>query len=497
MSSTLAPSGVKLKTHSYHNFQGVDSSRDKSSLDTGDEQHLVDCINASCDWRGTIIRDNGATLRKTTVGTIRHLAFYGSDLAVWAESQDSGTALIADNGADLIDIYDVDAVVTSTVFGGKTVFSSRGKPLEYFDGTIFKQSTSKNIQDPAYITTLQNRLVIAGGEGSSTKLKVSRVDDSEIFPEDEEPDAEQVTKAIFFDIGNVIGNQGSIKGLGTFENSRLVIFTEDKGVVYEISTDNTQIAIDDSIIINAGTISHNTIKEVADGVFFCARDGVYRLARSSANGITANIEPMSAKVTRLYRKLIKQVSNPEDISAHYDQDEHQYHIYFPRSNSLCTRLTLTLSPDDTSESNKWNTGDFNNTQCSAALGGVTLTGNNGQLWEYRYSEDIVEEYPTAVVTTPILWHGTMTEIKQSHSMLIQATGEGEVQVEAFDDGGRILSTHKFQIQDDLVAGEFPDVPLNRQFNRKLEHRYRGIQLKITIKGKGLIQILGVAINVKK
>jgi hypothetical protein len=248
MSSTLAPSGVKLKTHSYHNFQGVDSSRDKSSLDTGDEQHLVDCINASCDWRGTIIRDNGATLRKTTVGTIRHLAFYGSDLAVWAESQDSGTALIADNGADLIDIYDVDAVVTSTVFGGKTVFSSRGKPLEYFDGTIFKQSTSKNIQDPAYITTLQNRLVIAGGEGSSTKLKVSRVDDSEIFPEDEEPDAEQVTKAIFFDIGNVIGNQGSIKGLGTFENSRLVIFTEDKGVVYEISTDNTQIAIDDSII---------------------------------------------------------------------------------------------------------------------------------------------------------------------------------------------------------------------------------------------------------
>ena len=222
-------------------------------------------------------------------------------------------------------------------------------------------------------------MVIAGGEGSATKLKVSRVDDSEIFPEDEEPDATQVTKAIFFDIGNVIGNQGSIMGLGKFENSRLVIFTEDQGVVYEISTDNTKIAIDDSIIINAGTISHNTIKEVADGVFFCARDGVYRLARSSANGITANIEPMSAKVTRLYRKLISQVSNPEDISAHYDQDEHQYHIFFPRSNSLCTRLTLTLAPNDVSESNKWNTGDFNNTQCAAALGGTTLFGNNGQI----------------------------------------------------------------------------------------------------------------------
>ena len=82
-------------------------------------------------------------------------------------------------------------------------------------------------------------------------------------------------------------------------------------------------------------------------------------------------------------------------------------------------------------------------------------------------------------------------------MLIQATGEGEVEVEAFDDAGKILSTHIFQIQDGSVEGEFPDVPLNRQFNRKLEHRYRGIQLKMTMKGKGLIQILGVAINIKK
>mgnify|MGYP006403317707 CR=1 FL=1 len=497
MSSTLAPSGVKLNTYAYHNFQGVDSSRDKSSLDTGDEQHLVDCINATCDWRGTIVRDNGMKLRKTTIGTVRHIAFYGRDLAVWAETQDSGTALIADNGSTLVDIYDVDAVISSTVFGGKTIFASRFKPLEYFDGTEFKQSKSEFIQDPAFAITLQNRLIIAGGEGSATEIRVSRVHNSEIFSKDEEPDATQVTKAIFFDIANVIGNQGSIMGLGKFENSRLVIFTEDKGVVYEISEDNEQIAIDDSIIINAGTISHNTIKEVGDGVFFCSRDGVYRLMRSSTNGITANIEPMSAKVTRTYRKLISQVSNPEDISAHYDQDEHQYHIYFPRSNSLCTRLTLNLAPTDNSEENKWSTGDFNNVQCAAALGGVTLFGNNGQLWEYRYSENIVDEYPVAVVTTPILWHGNMTEIKQSHSMLIQATGEGEVEVEAFDDAGKILSTHIFQIQDGAVEGEFPDVPLSRQFNRKLEHRYRGIQLKMTMKGKGLIQILGVAINIKK
>jgi hypothetical protein len=499
MSGTLAPSGVKLRTHSYHNFQGIDSSRDKTSLDTGDQQHLVSCVNAYCDWRGGIVRDNGAVKRATTIGTVRHLAFYGRDLAIWAETQDSGTALKAESGVQLQDIYDIDAVVNSTVFGGETIFASRGYPLEYFNGTEFHRSNSLSTQDPAYLITIQNRLVIAGGEGSDTKIKVSRVDDSSVFPEDEEDGAAQVTKAIYFDIGNVIGSQGSIKGLGKFENSRLVIFTEDQGVVYEMSTDNTKIAIDDSIIINAGTISHNTIREVGDGVFFCARDGVYRLMRSSTNGITANIEPMSAKVSRLYKQLINQVANPEDISAHYDQDEHQYHVYFPRSDSLCTRLTLTLSPDDESEENKWSTGDFMNVQCAASLGGVTLFGNRGQIWESRFShtDDDIEEYPEAVVTTPIFWHGTMTEMKQSHSMLIQAIGEGEIEVEVYDDTGRQLSVHKFQIQDALVDGEFPDVPLNRQFNRKLEHRYRGIQLRIKIKGKGLIQILGVAINVKK
>ena len=214
MSSTLAPSGVKLTTHSYHNFQGIDSSRDKTSLDTGDQQHLVNCENAYCDWRGGIVRDNGATKRATTIGTVRHLAFYGRDLAIWAETQDAGTALKAENGAELSDVYDIDATITSSVFGGQTIFASQGYPLEYFNGTEFKRSESLSTQDPAYITTLQNRLIIAGGEGSATKVKVSRVDDSSIFPEDEEDGAAQVTKAIYFDIGNVIGNQGSIKGLG-------------------------------------------------------------------------------------------------------------------------------------------------------------------------------------------------------------------------------------------------------------------------------------------
>ena len=39
--SILSPSGVNTKGFTYTDFMGVDSSRDKSSLDTGEKQHLL------------------------------------------------------------------------------------------------------------------------------------------------------------------------------------------------------------------------------------------------------------------------------------------------------------------------------------------------------------------------------------------------------------------------------------------------------------------------
>ena len=52
-----SPSGVKTKTFAYEDFQGLDTSRDITSLDTGKQQHLTKILNATCDWRGQIVRD--------------------------------------------------------------------------------------------------------------------------------------------------------------------------------------------------------------------------------------------------------------------------------------------------------------------------------------------------------------------------------------------------------------------------------------------------------
>ena len=56
-SSTRSTSGLKTKPFAYENFQGLDTSRDITSLDTGKEQHLSKINNAPADWRGQIVRD--------------------------------------------------------------------------------------------------------------------------------------------------------------------------------------------------------------------------------------------------------------------------------------------------------------------------------------------------------------------------------------------------------------------------------------------------------
>jgi hypothetical protein len=197
----------------------------------------------------------------------------------------------------------------------------------------------------------------------------------------------------------------------------------------------------------------------------------------------------------LYRSYVRSVDDTEQISAYFDQDEGQYHIYFPISDLISKRLTLTLNPMAGGES-KWSSGDFLNVRCGKTLGGVTLLGTPGGVWEQNKVEEVVQYSPEMVVTTPILWQGAINDMKESYSFILQATGKGELQVEAFDERGRYMSSMQFLIEDDGVDDKFPDVPLSRQYERKFEHRYRGVQFRFTTRGKGLLKIIGFAVTVR-
>jgi hypothetical protein len=495
VSTTYAPSGVNIKVYPYEDFQGIDASRDKGALDTGQKQHMLEIRDGFADWRGALVRDPGASPRTDGNKYIKRVDFFGRDLAVWAQVDGGGTTLKSERHHLMEEVYPRNAVVTSTVYNNKVVFASRDYPMYEYDGFVWKEIDANSDQRPAYIVSIQRRLAIAGMPGKRTIIDFSRVDESDVYTDDEEDNAAQVTKAADIDIGNIIGTADEIKGLGVFENSRLAVFTNDQTLVYQLHPDYTQWAIDDKANIKVGTISHNTICQAGTDLLFCSRDGVHSLRRSETNGITIYTIPMSNKIDLIYRELLRNVDDHETISAFYDQDEGQYHIFFPFSNQITKRLTITLNPVQGGES-KWSSGEFLNATCGAQLGGKVLYGTPGGIWERKDIEEEVDFSPEMVVTTPILWQGAINDIKESYSFILQATGKGELQVEAFDERGRYLTSMQFLIEDGGAVNKFPDVPLSRQYERKFEHRYRGVQFRLSTRGKGLLKIIGFAVTIR-
>ena len=146
---------------------------------------------------------------------------------------------------------------------------------------------------------------------------------------------------------------------------------------------------------------------------------------------------------------------------------------------------------------KWSTGTFLNAMNGRQLGGTTVFGTPGGIWERARIEDITDFSPEMQIETPILWQGAINDVKESYSFILQATGKGEITVEAFDERGRYLSSMVFLIEEDGVDDKFPDVPLSRQYERKFEHRYRGVQFKLTTKGKDLLKVIGFAVTVRQ
>jgi hypothetical protein len=293
----------------------------------------------------------------------------------------------------------------------------------------------------------------------------------------------------------LLGTSDKVKGIGAFEQNKLALFTDDATLVYNLNPDYTKWEIDDKSNIKVGTVSHNTIAQAGLDLLFCSRSGVHSIHRSEQNGLTIFSVPLSQKIQYLYRRLVKYVPDPEMINAWFDQDNYQYHVYFPQTEQLSTELTMTLPPDGQGEV-KWSTSDYLNARCGCGLGGTYLLGTSGGIWQRFNPEDDAQFAPDMVVTTPIFWHGALNDIKDSTHIVLQATGAGEITVEAFDEQGHQLSAIKFDVDDLAEDDNFPDVPLSRQYERKFEHRYRGVQFRLTAKGNKLLKVTGFAVLVR-
>ncbi len=503
MAGQYSPPQIDSKAFSYENFMGLETSRDHTALDTGKDQHLVAINNAFCDWRGQIVRDPAMRHFHGT-SSVSHIVFYSSDDVVWAESGNSGEIYLQTaKGHRSETPYDKHTILSSTVFNNKVVFASDQRNLTFYDGGSYTESSSASakVLGAKYCTSIQHRLVLAGIRSANTTIHFSRINNENIFPDDEAIDEVSVSKASELDIVNVMGEASKITGLGVFESNKLVIFTPDRAILYIITHDYRDWKIDPSANINIGCLSHNTITNAGTDLLFCSRSGVHSIRRSQQNGLMVFSHSMSDKIDLLYRSLVRSVQDPESISAVFDQDEAQYHIYFPQTGGvLCRRLTLSLNPELEEETPKFSEGDTLHARCAAFLGGKTFVGTSNGVHEIVPSgtpSATTDTVPSAKITTPFLWHGNLSATKNTYSLTLQASGKGIINISAVDDANRTLGSMVIEVDDD-DDGRYTGVPLFRQYERSWQHHYRAAQYTITIQeGSGLLRIIGFAVTVRK
>ena len=498
-STPKSPHGVKTTIVAYENFQGLDSSRDLTSQDIKAEQPLSTLENAFCDWRGQIVRDPSASYRSGDYKVI-HVRHFGMGEVSWAERTGSGITFNSDRDHSLVDAYPINACVSSTVFNQNVHFFARALTSYRYDGISWQanESPALNKLNPALGVPVQRRLAVAGIPGRETQVHFSRVDQSEIFPDDEDNTSTDVLRAGYIDIANQLGTADQITGISPFEQNRVIIFTSDRALMYQIDPDITLWTIDERTTINIGCSSHNTIVQAGTDVIFCSRSGVHSIRRSQDNGILVFSVSMSDKVDLLYREYFNSVIDPETITAVWDQDTAQYHIFFPQpGDEISKRLTLSTNPEGADPQPKWSSGDFLNARCGSFLGGELVVGTPGGNYTVHRVESVLGYTPDVDIVTPMLWHGDFNHIKQTHSVVLQVSGTVIIDLTAVDETGRELGALNFEV-DDTDDNRFIDVPLSHQYERKWETRYRGAQYRLKISGgSGVFRIMGFAVVLKE
>ncbi|WP_138465354.1 hypothetical protein [Poseidonocella sp. HB161398] len=506
MSGIRSSAQLKLKTHAYDTFMGLDGSRHITAMDTGREQHFATIENAYCDWRGQVVRGPAARPVHGSLQVV-HARHFDTDRVVYGERRGDGIRLTSTEGHEDAFRYPQDAVLSSTIFNRNVHVAAKGARMRYYDGALFHQNSSPSMSllRPSMITTVQRRLCVAGITGFETEVHISRVDSPAVFPGDEDPAEESVLRAGIIDVANLIGTADQITGLGQLEQDGLVVFTSDRAVVYRLDPDIDAWTIDAQANLRVGCVSHNTICPAGTDLLFCSRQGVHSIRRSSQNGILLGTVSLSFKIDTLYRHCFENMSDPAAMSAVYDQDANQYHVFFPQpGNRTARRLTLTLSPVPGEEdSARYSGGTFLDARCGDALAGRLVYGTNGGLYEIvrdrnRDGLPATAVAPEAYIVTPFLWHGSLVEAKRTHSFTLQASGSGIVEMWATDLEGRVLGSMAFEIAPDADDTDSFAVPLSRQYERMWQVRYLAAQYHFRItQSDGLVRISGFAVTTRQ
>jgi len=494
----------------YEGFMGLDTSRSDTTQDTGSNQILCTLSGGTCDEYGQIVRDPGYIKATKAAGDaindfISHVAFFNVGEFCWAYRTDAGIGFDSIRDHRIDPVWPSNARIASTYFNGTTVFVARALPAYTYNGYIWNAATHESRlanYNPSFITTVQNRAIIAGIPLKATELHFSATNQLRFYHDETDKTDNSVTRPGYIDIQNLISRSETITGIAPFEQTRLAVFTEERMILYNTDPDLNKWSIDSTANIHVGCLSHNTIQPAGTDLYFCSRTGVHSVQRSRENGILVFASAMSSRIKRLYKELVASVDDPQDISAVWDQDAGRYHIFFPQPGSpFSRRLTMTINPFDHRSTPKWSLTSFLNERCGDAFGGDIVFGTGAGIYREADEDDTTTAdllLAPLTFSTPWLWHGDVVGKKPTSRFLMQAKGRGLINVRAFNDQDQLIWSTSIQSEYNEDDGPPPNTPLSEQYDRAFETEYRGVRFEFEIVGgRGRFVFSGFAVYVKR
>ena len=490
---------TKFKANLYTSFAGLNTSRSDISMERPEAQPFVEMDNLYCSSKGFLTNESPIEPVQTEERQfISHFRFLNADTGVglYAARSADGTSLRSLARPDKLEkVWPKDVSVTTTLFNSKVIVAGGQDKLISYDGTEFKDITSKAIEGGRYVVQVQNRLAVAGFSKNPNEIHVSRVNNENLFSTDEDSASTSVLRGFRFNVQNLIGNGDRIRGISPYEANKFAIFTSDRVLVYLADPDLTLWTIDTRVVVRYGTVSHKSIVSVGDELYFCSRAGVHSLRRSSLNGNTVFTLPMSDEIQELYQTLLEDVRNQEDISAYFNPDEGRLHIFFPINDLISYRLSAALTPamaEDQVARVRWSLTTFAGTTCGDNIAGRTVYGSISGLYRVNQWFSNNGKRGNGFAQTPILWHKDLFNPKIGYYLVVYASGAGRIRVLAEDETSRQLGEYIFDLPDDDQA-DFTGVPLQRQFTRPFPHEYVGVRLRIFLESDKMIRVFGIGI----
>jgi hypothetical protein len=491
-------SSTKFTQQLYTSFAGLNTSRSDISMERAEAQPFVEMDNMYCSAKGYLTNESPLSrfgTDNTYIGSLKFINSSGGSILYSARTSGKTSLRVTNSSVAKEAVWPRNAVVSTALFNGKVIVAGGQDDMFSFDGFEFKTITSETTKGGRYVAQIQDRLAVAGFDADPNEITLSMVNNESAYYNENDPADASVFKPARFNVQNLIGNGDRVRGIATFENNKFAVFTNDRVLIYVADQDFANWALDTRLVVQTGTISHNSIVPVGDEVFFCSRSGVHSLRRSALNGATVYTTPLSDDIQELYQTMLNQVPDKARVNAHFNPDDGRLHIFFPINDLVAYHLVGTLDPkkrEGDPSSMRWSTSTFAGLTCGDHLAGVQVCGSISGMHSVGqwYSNDGARG--NGYATTPILWHKDLFNPKQGMSLVIYASGAGTIYVDATDETDRKLATLEFMLPDGDQA-DFTGVPLQRQFTRPFSHEYLGVRLKIRVESNKMIRIFGIGI----